>query len=74
MNLANRLHKHELYLTLPLPHVKTKLDQHDGSDRLCKQRMVGLLPRDDDDDQSIADDLSYQLIIVPSQEMGVQAV
>ena len=31
--------------------------------------MVALLPRDDD--QSIADDLSYRLIIVPWQGMGV---
>ena len=34
--------------------------------------MVALLPQDDD--QSIADDLSYWLIIVPWQEMGVKAV
>ena len=34
--------------------------------------MVALLPQDDD--QSIADDLSYQLIIIPWQGMGVKAV
>jgi hypothetical protein len=62
------------YLTSNLQDQKkpTKLDQHDGGDRLRKRRMVALLPRDDD--QSIADDLSYRRIIVPWQEMGVKAV
>ena len=62
-----------------LPHVQppttrrpTKFDQHDGGNRLRTWRMVNLLPQDDD--QSIADDLSYQPIIVPWQEMGVKAV
>lgn len=50
----------------------TKLDQYDGGNHLRKRRMVALLPRDDD--QLIADDLSYRRIIVLWQEMGIKAV
>ena len=60
------------YLTSRSTNRPTKLVQHDGGDRLRKRRMVALLPRDDD--QPIADYLSYRLIIVPWQEMGVKAV